>query len=603
MSYWPIESYGIIGDLHTTALVGLDGSIDFMCFPTFDSPSVFAALLDNRRGGRFRIAPVLEEVRHKQLYLPETNVLITRFLSHEGVAEIMDFMPVEAVGQAHNIVRRVKTIRGNVRYAMSCDPRFDYGRARRTTELTGDAVTFASHGPDGTHLRLRSRVPLTVRDGAAHAEFTLAAGESTDFILDDGRGPDSISAQFVDECLEQTVGFWRRWIGQCTYQGRWREMVYRSALAMKLLFSDQHGSLVAAPTFGLPEQVGGARNWDYRYTWIRDSAFAVHALLRLGFRGEARAFSRWIGQRCGDLIDGSRPPLQVMYGLDGRRDLVETVLDHLEGYKGSRPVRIGNGAADQLQLDIYGELLDAIHLHDQYDEPIHHDMWADVQQLIEYVCANWQQPDEGIWEVRGGRREFLYSRLQCWVAIDRAMRIATNRSLPAPIDRWRSARDAVHRDIHESFFNDKIGAFVQYRGSHAVDASSLLMPMANFISFTDPRWLSHLDTLSERLVDDSLVYRYRVGKGASDGLVGDEGTFTMCSFWYVENLARAGRLNQARFCFEKMLGYANHVGLYAEQLGSNGEHLGNYPQAFTHLGLISAALSLDEALSSAGFQA
>jgi GH15 family glucan-1,4-alpha-glucosidase len=603
MSYRPIESYGIIGDLHTTALVGLDGSIDFMCFPKFDSPSVFAALLDNRRGGRFRIAPVLEEVRHKQLYLPETNVLITRFLSHEGVAEIVDFMPVEEVGHAHNIVRRVKTIRGTIRYAMTCDPRFDYGRARRTTHAAEDGVTFASQGSDGIRLRLRTRVPISVRDGAAHAEFTLAAGESMDFILDDELGRASVSTEFVDECLEHTVDFWRRWIGQCTYQGRWREMVNRSALAMKLLFSEEHGSLVAAPTFGLPEQLGGERNWDYRYTWIRDSAFTVHALLRLGFRGEARAFSRWIGERCSNLVDGSRPPLQIMYGLDGRRDLVETVLDHFEGYKGSHPVRIGNGAANQLQLDIYGELLDAIHLHDQFDEPIRHDMWLDVERLVEYVCANWQVPDEGIWEVRGGRREFLYSRLQCWVAIDRAMRIAAHRSLPAPIDRWRAARDAIYRDIHTNFFDEQLGAFVQHQGSRALDASSLLMPMANFISFTDPRWLSHLDAIGDRLVEDSLVYRYRVERGASDGLAGDEGTFTMCSFWYVENLARAGRLNQARFCFEKMLGYANHLGLYSEELGANGEHLGNYPQAFTHLGLISAALSLDSALSRAGYQA
>lgn len=600
MSYQPIESYGVIGDLHTTALVGLDGSIDFLCFPVFDSPTVFAALLDGRRGGRFRIAPVLEDVRHKQLYLPDTNVLITRFLSHEGVAEIVDFMPVEETDDAHNIVRRVKTIRGTIRYAMSCDPRFDYGRARHATGPTRDGVIFASRGADATRLRLRSRAPITVHGGAARAEFTLSAGEFQDFILDDATGPDSISTGFVDECLDHTVAFWRGWIGQCSYQGRWREIVHRSALVLKLLSSAEHGSLVAAPTFGLPERIGGERNWDYRYTWIRDSAFTVHALARLGFQGETRAFGRWLGDRCLGPAGGSGPPLQVMYGLDGHRDLSETTLDHLEGYRGSRPVRIGNGAAGQLQLDIYGELIDAIYLHDRFGEPIHFEMWRRVERLAEYVCANWQQPDEGIWEVRGGRREFLYSRVQCWVALDRAIRIAANRSLPAPIDRWRTTRDAIHRDIYAGFFDEDLGAFVQYRGSRALDASSLLMPMMKFISFRDPRWLSHLEAVCERLVEDSLVHRYRVEEGADDGLSGDEGTFTMCSFWYVENLARGGRLGQARFAFEKMLGYANHVGLYAEQLGPSGEHLGNYPQAFTHLGLISAALCLDRALSAAG---
>jgi GH15 family glucan-1,4-alpha-glucosidase len=607
MAYQPIENYGIVGDLHTVALVGMNGSIDFLCLPGFDSPSVFAALLDDKKGGRFRIAPTFEDVRKKQLYLPDTNVLLTRFLSEDGVAEIIDFMPIDEGAAVHDLVRRVKTVRGEVRFRMICDPRFDYGRASHKALPVDGGIVFRSEGKDGMTLRLRSGTPMDVRNGAGFAEFTLRSGETADFILepaDDGAVSLPAADEAVSGALEKTVNYWRRWIGRANYQGRWRDMVNRSALTLKLLFSQRHGSLVAAPTFGLPERIGGERNWDYRYVWIRDSAFTLHALGELGYTNEARAFMRWL-EECVHLAakDRENGPLQVMYGLDGRSKLTEEILPHFEGYRGSSPVRVGNGAYDQLQLDIYGELLDAIYIFNRYGQPIGYELWNELVLLVNWVTENWRKPDEGIWEVRGGRDEFLYSRLQCWVAIDRAVRIAMNRSFPAPLDHWIKARDTIYRDIYENFWNKGKGAFIQYRGTDAVDASSLLMPIAKFISFGDRRWTSHMKAVEDELVEDSLTYRYRMGKGASDGLKGHEGTFTMCSFWYVENLARCGRVDEARFYFEKLLGYANHLGLYSEELGPMGEHLGNFPQAFTHLGLISVAISLDRALSEAGWLA
>jgi GH15 family glucan-1,4-alpha-glucosidase len=598
----PIESYGIIGDLHTIALVGTNGSIDFLCFPHFDSPSVFAALLDPQRGGRFQIEPELNEARTKQLYLPGTNVLLTRFLSDAGVAEITDFMPVREVGLCHAVLRRVRGVRGDLRFRMRCDPRFDYGRAERAVESSGREVVFRSRGPDGTALRLRADVPLRVADGVATAEFRLRAGETVDFVLEDAntRGPEELPI-WCARTFDATVQYWRRWIGRSQYRGRWREMVHRSALVLKLLTSDTHGSMVAAPTFGLPEEIGGVRNWDYRYTWIRDAAFTTYALLRLGFTDEARHFMRWIEARCGEAgADGS---LQIMYALDGRKELGEETLGHLCGYRNSRPVRIGNGAAGQLQLDIYGELMDAVYLYDKYAEPVSFDLWTNLVRLVDWVCEHWRRPDEGIWEVRGGQQEFLYSRLLCWVAIDRGVRLAWKRSLPAPLQRWISTRSEIHQEIVKRFYDPKRQAFVQHAGSKTLDASSLLMPLVRFIGPTDPRWLSTLAAIERELVDDSLVFRYRVDAAASDGLAGEEGTFNLCSFWYVECLSRAGRLDEARLTFEKMLGYASPLGLYAEELARSGEQLGNFPQAFTHLALISAAYDLDRRLSEAGWHA
>jgi len=598
MPYQPIENYGIIGDLNTIALVNLNGAIDFMCFPDFDSPAIFSAMLDDVRGGRFQIIPRFAEMKTKQLYLPDTNVLLTRFLSSEGVAEITDFMPVEELFDGKELIRRVTTVRGAVHFIMNCSPRFNYARDKHTAVQSGPKeVIFTSEGKDNISMRLVSSVPLTIQNNDVVAEFTLQSGETADFLfkhIDKEHDTSVDFEKFVTGSLFKTINYWKHWVDQCSYNGRWREIVNRSALVLKLLTSFRYGSMVAAPTFSLPETIGGQRNWDYRYTWIRDASFTVYAFMRLGYTKEAGAFLKWIEKRCSDIKGQSK--LGIMYALDGRRQLTEETLPNMEGYKESSPVRVGNKAYDQLQLDIYGELLDAVYLFDKNGEPISYDLWKDLEQQVNWLSENWNQPDEGIWEVRGGRKQFLYSRLMSWVALDRAVKIANRRSFPLNPS-WPKERDTIYNSIYNDFWNKERKAFVQFKGSDTLDASCLLMPMMRFISPKDPRWLSTLKQIEKELVSDSLVYRYNPEKAASDGFISHEGTFSMCTFWYVECLSRSGQLEKARFYFEKMIGYANHLGLYAEQLGFEGEHLGNYPQAFTHLALISAAINLDKQLN------
>jgi GH15 family glucan-1,4-alpha-glucosidase len=598
MHYQPIENYGVIGDLNTVALVSMGGSIDFMCFPRFDSPTIFAALLDHLRGGCFRLEPYSGEFKTRQRYLPDTNILLTRFLGGDGVGEISDFMAVEHLGHSHNLIRRVKVVRGEIRFRMICAPKFNYGRANHRVEKKSREILFIPQGRNLHLLRLRCELPSRIVDGEAVAEFTLRAGQTLSFILEEaGPGEESPSqdADYVSETFKETMNYWRAWVARSNYRGRWREMVNRSALTLKLLTSQPHGSIVAAPTFGLPETIGGARNWDYRYAWIRDASFTLYALMRLGYTDEAKDFMRWVETRCRELKPGR--PLQAIYRIDGSRQLPEKILQNLEGYKGSTPVRIGNAAHAQLQLDIYGELMDSVFIYDKHNEPISYDFWMNLTTLVEWVCANWRKPDEGIWEVRGGPRPFLYSRVLCWVAVDRAMKIAQRRSFPAPLVRWHRIRDQIYNSIYQQFWSRRLNSFVQYRGAKTVDASSLLLPLVKLISPTDPRWQSTLNAIEKDLVEDSLVYRYLPSKAAPDGVSGHEGTFSMCSFWYVECLARANNLKKARFIFEKALGYSNHLGLYAEQLGPCGEHLGNFPQALSHIALISAAWALDERLS------
>jgi GH15 family glucan-1,4-alpha-glucosidase len=591
-NYQPIENYGVIGDLTTVALVGMDGSIDFLCLPAFDSPTVFARLLDHDRGGYFQIAPVDGGFKQRQRYFPDTNVLLTRFLGEDGIAEISDFMAMQHLGHQHNLVRRVKVVRGDMKIRMVCAPKFDYARTGHHVHRKGKEVIFAPDKKNLPALRLRSSVPLKVENGEAAAEFKLRAEQTAFFVLEEaGAESPSINPDYVSEAFKETMNYWLNWVSHSKYRGRWREMVNRSALTLKLLTSRPHGSIVAAPTFGLPERIGGQRNWDYRYTWIRDASFTLYALMRLGYTEEGQAFMRWMELRCRELKSGR--PLQVMYRLDGGHDLPEKVLKHFEGYRKSQPVRIGNAASGQLQLDIYGELMDSIFIYDKHDEPISYDFWDNLTLLIEWVCKNWKKPDDGIWEVRDGERPFLYSRAMCWLAIDRAVQLAIRRSFPAPIVRWRKTRDKIYQDIYQTFWNKKLNSFVQYPGAKHLDAAALLLPLVKFISPTDPRWRSTLKAIEKELVEDSLVYRYR----SPDGLPGTEGTFSVCSFWYVECLARANDLKQARLVFEKALGYANHLGLYAEQLGPCGEHLGNFPQALSHIALISAAWNLDQRLS------
>lgn len=596
MDYQPIENYGIVGDLNTIALVGLDGSIDFMCFPDFDSPSIFAALLDKQKGGFFQITPVFGEMHNKQLYLPDTNILLTRFLSSEGVGELTDFMPAEELFEGHVLIRRLTNVRGTTRYRMTCSPKFDYGRKEHAIEILGkNSLLFHSNG---IAIRLRSTVELKIEEQAAIAEFTLEPNQIADFSLefyDHSREDDETGlSEIVTRELKETVDFWKDWAQRSQYNGRWREIVGRSALALKLLISHRHGSIVAAPTFSLPEHIGGRRNWDYRYTWIRDASFTVYSLMHLGYIKETEKFINWVEQLFRNMEVGGE--LKLMYTIAGQKEMDEQVLPHLEGYRSSSPVRIGNNAYAQLQLDIYGELLDAVYLFNKYGEPISYGFWKNLSRQIDWLCLNWDQEDEGIWEVRGGRKKFLYSRLMCWVALDRAVKIGQARSFPLNPE-WSVQRDLVFNSIYDNYWNKKRQCFVQFEGSDSVDAALLLMPLVRFISPKDPMWLSTLKVIEEDLVSDSLVYRYRHEKAAEDGFEDGEGTFSMCSFWYIECLSRAGQLQKARLCFEKMIGYASHLGLYAEQLGFQGEHLGNFPQAFTHLGLITAALNLDRQLN------
>jgi GH15 family glucan-1,4-alpha-glucosidase len=608
MAYQPVENYGVIGDMHTVALVGMNGSIDWFCFPNFDSASVFAAILDDKKGGHFSITPLAREITYKQFYWPETNVLVTRFLSADGVGEITDYMSApksnKGIAHHHKLFRQVTAVRGGMAFRVECFPAFNYARDDHELNIGLEGAAFYS---PGLSLGLSSSFLLEREGNGAVREFILEEGQSAIFILQEiepGTGCEAcLTEQEAFDIFVNTVEYWRNWLSNCTYRGRWREMVQRSALVLKLLTFYPTGAIVAAPTCSLPEEIGGVRNWDYRYTWIRDAAFTLYALLRIGLTDEAAQFMNWLESRCHELKpDGS---LQIMYGIDGRHVLTEETLDNLEGYRCSSPVLIGNGAYDQLQIDIYGELMDSVYLYNKYRTPISYDLWTHLRRLVDWVCDNWQKKDSGIWEVRGGPQHFVYSKLMSWVAVDRGLRLADRRSFPADRTRWLKIRDGMYEEIMTQGWNLKRQAFVQHYGSSSLDAANLIMPLVFFLSPTDPRMIKTLDATMQSperggLFSNSLVYRYNL-RESTDGLKGEEGTFNICTFWLVEALTRAGRtdrksLDQARLIFEQMLGYANHLGLYAEETGVRGEALGNFPQAFTHLALISAAYNLNKAL-------
>jgi GH15 family glucan-1,4-alpha-glucosidase len=602
--YPNISDHGLIGDLQTAALVSTDGTVDWFCCPRFDSPSVFASLLDADKGGYFRIAPDQTNYITRQLYFPDTAILITRFMTPDGVGEVTDFMPVagDRPTERHRLVRRLRVVRGAMRFVAEIKPRFDYGRKPHKLELTDAGAVFHA---DGMELTVNTVGPRSASleelgvDAQRVGEDlrivrTLREGETAGVELEwMGGNPRRIPAGELDRLSNDTQQFWRNWLARSTYAGRWRETVNRSAMTLKLMTYAPTGALVAAPTTGLPEQVGGERNWDYRYTWIRDASFSVYALLGLGYLDEAASFGYWVRDRVLEgKADGARRPLKIMYRVDGSSDLSEESLDHFEGWRGSRPVRIGNGAADQLQLDIYGEAMDAFYQGDTQGLQIGHPGWQAVTDIIEWVCEHWDQPDEGIWETRGGQQDFTYGRFQCWVALDRALRVAAQRGHPADLVRWRDERDRIYNQIYERGWNPKRKAFVQHYNTDLLDSSLLLMPLMGFVAPRDPQWLDTLDAMDKELVSDSLVYRYNPS-ASPDGLAGSEGTFSLCTFWYVDALARAGRLDDAQLVFQKMQTYANHLGLFSEEIGLTGEQLGNFPQAFSHLSLINAAINLD----------
>ena len=601
--YPSISDHGLIGDLQTAALVASDGTVDWFCCPRFDSPSIFASLLDADRGGHFRMAPDRDDYVSKQLYLPDTAILITRFMTPDGVGEVHDFMPIAhgAVTDRHRLVRQLRVVRGTMRFTTDLQPRFDYGRGTHTMELTDNGALFTSGDmhlavhPIGVPGTTAADVGLTLErhvDGLRWTR-TLHEGQTGGVVLESMGGPPRwVTEEEAQRLADETARFWRGWLHRSSYTGRWRDVVNRSAITLKLMTYRPTGAIVAAPTTGLPEQAGGERNWDYRYTWIRDGSFSIYALLGLGYTEEAAAFAVWLRDRASESAGSSGRPLKIMYRVDGSSDLVEETLDHFEGWRGSRPVRIGNGAADQLQLDIYGEAMDSVYLADANGLQAGHQGWTELAGILDWLCDNWDQPDEGIWETRGGQKDFTYGRLQTWVALDRAIKLATRRGRPGNVARWVIERDHVYNQIMQRGWNPKVGAFTQHYSTEVLDSSLLMMPLMGFVAPSDPMWLSTLKAMDRELVSDSLVYRYNPG-ASPDGLAGDEGTFSLCTFWYVDALARSGRLDDARLVFEKMRTYANHLGLYSEEIGSTGDQLGNFPQAFSHLSLISAAINLD----------
>ncbi|MGW3889093.1 glycoside hydrolase family 15 protein [Micromonospora chokoriensis] len=602
--YPAIEDHGLIGDLQTAALVARDGTVTWFCAPRFDGPSIFAGLLDRQRGGYFRISPDEVEYVSKKLYLPGTPILITRFISADGVGEIIDFMPVtgEQPTDRHRLVRILNMVRGSMRFRMERRPRFNYGRDPHQLEIRPDgSVSRSASGTLTLHTsrptgRLIPEENIDNRDGDLVAFVTLHGGATGAVIMDTAspEEPHVVPFEEVMGMFEQTRDYWRRWLDRSRYNGRWREMVERSAITLKLMTYAPTGAMIAAPTAGLPEEIGGTRNWDYRYTWIRDTSFSVHALLGLGFTEEATRYTEWLDERVREAGDHAAP-LKITYRVDGSSDLTEETLDHFEGYRGSGPVRIGNGAADQLQLDIHGEALYALHVASEQGYDASHGVWQSTIRLIDWLCDNWDQPDAGIWESRHHPRDYTYGRLMSWVAFDRAIRLANRLGRAGNTARWLDHRNAIYNQIMERGYHPGRRSFVQSYGENVLDAALLIMPMVGFVTPTDPLWQSTLRAIDQDLVSDSLVYRYDPAT-SPDGLPGNEGTFNMCTFWYVEALANAGRLNNARLTFEKMFTFSNDLGLYAEEIAPSGEQVGNYPQAFSHLSLINAAFTLNHLL-------
>jgi len=654
--------------MRTCALVATDGGLDFMCWPHFDSPSVFCRLLDRNKGGHFTICPKHDasRVTTKQQYLPSSNILQTRYLHEDGVLNLLDFFPrppnptppstIGASGTARPkvvpleskkdelkkwLVRRVECIRGEVEVEVNVLPAFNYAQDTHTTEIgtrkcekhRGEhhqRVLFSSAGldlqldatidcgdnpesPPPVLIFTKSKEESALGEGVT-AKFRLKDGQAVSFILRENlteNENDHITTSLVDHIQKDTQIFWYNWISQSRYKGRWREVVSRSLMILKLLTFEPTGAIVAAPTFSLPEDIGGGRNWDYRFCWVRDSSFTIYILLRMGFRSEAEAYMNFISDRLqySRTTEGALP---IMFSIHGATDLPELELSHLEGYRGSKPVRIGNGAAFHKQLDIYGELMDAFYLYNKYGKPISYDQWVAMREIVDYVCEHWKEDDMSIWEVRGQKQNFVYSKMMMWVALDRAIRLSDKRAnLPAPQNaKWRAVRDEIYEDVMARGYNKELGYFIQsYENNTILDSAVLIAPLVFFISPNDPRFTRTLDAILKPpekggLTETGLVYRYNTTE-SDDGVGGREGAFSMCTFWLVEALTRAGAydkdyLVRAINTFENILGYSNHLSMFSEEVSRSGEQLGNTPQAFSHLSLISAAFNLDRVTAGKG---
>lgn len=669
--YLPLSDHGLIGNLRTAALVSLDGSIESYCVPDFDSPSIFARILDKDKGGHFSISP-RTAFSTKQNYLPSSNVLQTKFLNEKGVVNVTDYLPRNPSSETNTpflfwLIRRVEVVRGTFPIRVECAPAFDYARGKHTTTIVEDDSQMGSvehkkvlFESEKLKLDLRYIAESTMEDVpspvvelkeldltskghlglSAYCDLDLHEGQVVTFVL---RTPPAhgappkvvptleraetlgvsmerltasasrlrdfddpvLTKELLAKLLKLTNTYWNSWIRRSVYSGSWKEAVHRSALALKLLIYEPTGAVIASPTFSLPEYIGGTRNWDYRASWIRDSSFTLYALIRLGYTYEANAYMEFIFERLKDKNpDGS---LQIMYTIHGGKDLEEIELTHLDGHKGSRPVRIGNGAADHLQLDIYGELLDCIYLGQKYGKPLSYDTWVAVRELVDYVVKNYKEPDLSIWEVRGKKRHFTYSKIMLWVAMDRGLRLAEKRSLPCPNrDAWIKARDDLYEEIMHKAWNPEMQVFGQsYEETGILDSSVLVMPLVFFMQPSDPRFVStlkHILRTPDRggLTSNNLVYRYDVNK-SDDGVGGEEGTFCLCTLWCVEALTRAGAyekplLQRAVAMFEDFLLYTNHLGLCTEEISEAGEALGNAVQGFTHVTLISAAYNLSKTM-------
>ena len=629
--YQPINAYGVIGDCHSVVLVAPDGSVDWGCLPDFDSPAIFCRLLDAERGGYFQIAPSDRAIPGTQRYLRGSNVLQTRFASVAGEIVLTDFMPVETLsawqfremnnntwtredGSCHCLVRIVECTHGELPVTVRLKATPDYAGAESQAYLVPGIGAVVNGGEQHIGLAIvgGSLLPtysMTIEqdEDEAHPtvviQATLREGERLLFAMGVGRSAraahrlveSELQQRNFDAELAQTLHCWRAWIKACSYTGPHSELVERSALVLKMMTYAPTGAIVAAPTTSLPEEIGGERNWDYRFTWLRDGSFTLYALSVLGFTEEAHAFTHWL-QRL-SFSDGE--DLQIMYGIRGERELVEQVLEHLSGYEDSRPVRIGNGAVTQKQLDVFGEVLDCLHQYrrqgcfERYGEKLEGPLWYLMCVMAEHVCKHWRDMDRGIWEVRDGEHHFVYSKVMCWVALDRVIRAAEQEGLEADVERWRLVREQIRTDILSNGYNTQLGAFTQYYGSSTLDASCLLLPLVGFIPPDDPRMRSTVDRVLEQLTDErGFVYRYN----SEDGLAGGEGTFSLCSFWLVDNLAMQGRVDEARSLFERLVGYAGRLGLFSEEIdGEKGIALGNYPQAFTHIALINSAHNLRRA--------